>query len=240
MKKIISALFLLFIVANSNAQFVIFNGALNAVFGTGELDEELAEAWNVINNTALTATYATRAEVIQLVAGSNYQYCWGEHCSAWVAGNVALPDVVTIGPDAANGTFYTHFRPNGFSGHSIIRYCWYNINSPTEEVCYDVNFCVNAECVITVTKVTQVGDITEISPNPITKTSTLSYDFTTVPTNAKIQIHNMVGSLVKEVLLEKKSGLVTIEAADFESGIYFCSIQCDGKIFETKRLVITK
>jgi len=50
----------------------------------------------------------------------------------------------------------------------------------------------------------------------------------------------MMGELVKQVPLTKKNGSVFISATDYASGIYFCNIENEGKVFETKRFVIAK
>ncbi|MFN0031040.1 MAG: T9SS type A sorting domain-containing protein [Flavobacteriales bacterium] len=244
MKKVLLTTFALIALLTTNAQLVVFSGESNNFTGSVSNidDEEIEIGWLVINPSMNTVNVKLKTEVVDLVAGSEYQYCWGLLCSNWLDGAGNLPEVVSIGPDATSDTHHVKFRHYGFSGCSIIRLIWYEENNESNMVAYEIAIGVDSkDCAVNVTEITTAkADITSISPNPVVKVSTIGYDFNTVPEDGKIQIHNMVGELMKEIEITKKTGVVTIEAADFESGIYFCSIQCEGRVFETKRMVVTK
>ncbi len=241
-KKLLFALALLITASVASAQIVTFQTPTNLVAGAtaNPDDAELEATWIVTNNTSNTMDILCSATVLTLVDGSKYQFCWGTLCSAWLGYNGSLPDPVTLAPGESSDSFHIKFRHYENVGQSTVRFNWIDANSPSSSASYDVNFCVDTECVIGVEEVKQSANIAQITPNPVVTTANITYDFATMPSNGKIQIHNMVGSLVKEINLNDKSGSVVIKAADFESGIYFCSIQCDGKVFETKRLVISK
>lgn len=241
MKKNLFFVLLVLVASAMSGQLVTFNSPVNVVYGDeADSSEQLSVEWDVTNNTDATITLKTKAIIVQIAPEHKYQYCWGAQCSPWTLNNAALPDEVVLAPGETNSTFYSHFRHYGNAGQTVVRYVWFNAADPSQEVWYEVNYCVNGDCVVVIEEEKQTADISNISPNPMTKTSIITYDFAAVPDGGKIQIHNMVGKLVKEMVIEKKSGALVIEAADFENGIYFCSIQCDGKIFETKRLVVTK
>jgi hypothetical protein len=241
-KKLLLAFAFLLTVGVASAQIVTFQTPTNLVAGTttNPDDDELETNWVVTNNTTNTISIRCSAAVLTLVEGSKYQFCWGTLCSAWLGYSGSLPDPVTLAPGESTNTFHLKFRHYANAGQSTVRFTWTDVNSPSSNVSYDVNFCVDTECVVGVQEVKQTANIAQISPNPVVTTSNITYDFATMPNGGKMQIHNMVGGLVKEIILNDKSGAVVIKAADFESGIYFCSIQCDGKVFETKRLVISK
>ncbi len=243
MKRILLTVSCLFSLNFLQAQLVEIGNATNQVTGTlsNPDDTELSITdWEIINGSSETIAFGCKKIGVSEVPGSTNQFCWGILCSAFGQGNLTSSQVVTLAPGAYSSTFYAHYRHNDNPGQSIIRYCWFDTNNTSNEFCYDVNFCVDGECIVGVRENTAVGEISNISPNPINGTGNISYSFLSPPSSGKLSIYNMMGELVKQVSLTKKNGTVMINAVDFVSGIYFCNIENEGKIFETKRLVISK
>lgn len=240
MKKILLSVCTVLIAISGFSQIATLDGEVNMVIGTVANDPELQVSWEVINATGSTLDFGCKRIGIQEVPGATNQFCWGTLCSPFGTGNGTSSEVVTLAPNEATGSFYAHYRHNGNVGQSIIRYCWFDVNNVSNEYCFDVNYCIDSECIVSVTETSSTGQIEKISPNPINNTGNITYSFQTVPNSGKLTIYNMVGSIVKQVTLTKKSGTVIINAADFENGIYFCNIENGGKIFETKRFIVAK
>ena len=201
---------------------------------------ELDATWDVINTSGMTLNMTCKRVPVYEVPETKSQYCWGILCSAWSNGVLTLSEVVPLDNNQSTNTFHVKYAPYGHAGQSVFQYCYADDMHLIDEFCYEVNFCVASECIVGVENVKPSGTITQISPNPIERTGTLAYAFNTVPNAGKIVVHNMMGALVKEIQITNKNGVVILNAADFESGIYFCSIEDGGKVFETQRLVITK
>ncbi len=240
MKRILLTLSCLFSLSFLQAQLVEIVNSTNVVTGTlADIELSIID-WEIINASSESVAFGCKKIGISEVSGSANQFCWGVLCSAFGQGNLTSAQVVTLAPGAFTTTFYAHYRHNGNPGQSTIRYCWFDTNNTSNEFCTDVNFCVESECIVGVRENTAVGEISGISPNPMSGSGNISYSFLSPPSSGKLSIFNMMGELVKQVSLTKKNGTVMINAADFASGIYFCNIENEGKIFETKRLVISK
>ena len=241
MKKIILSLFIAFAFFSSQAQIVTLDSPIEVIYGTAATtDEELHGEMIVTNNTSSTLNLRCTATLITLASGHKYQYCWGQTCSPFTTNSFALNDVVTLGAGESTSTFYFKLRHYGNAGQSKVCFNWFDNSNPDVVVTTCVNFCVDAECNLSANEIKATANIGAISPNPVTKTAVVSYDFATKPNQGKIKIHNLVGALMKEVVINETSGGLMIEAADFENGIYFISIENEGRVFETKRLVIAK
>lgn len=241
MKKVLLSLFTAFALVSAQAQIVTLDAPIEVLYGTASNDgEELHGEMVVTNNTSSTLSLRCTSTVIMITAGHKYQYCWGQTCSPFTSNNYALNDIVTLGAGESTETFYFKFRHYGNPGQTKVCFDWFDNNNPGEVVTTCVNFCVDAECNLSASEIKATANISAISPNPVTKTAVVSYDFATMPNQGKIKIHNLVGSLMKVVELTQASGGLIIEAADFENGIYFISIENEGRVFETKRLVIAK
>lgn len=240
MKKtlLISCLTIAFITGYT--QIVELYPVQNVFLGSVSDTEPLHVNYEVINATNETIDFGCKRLGIQEVPGTVSQFCWGTLCSAWGQGNNTSSEIVTLAPDAYTSTFYAKYNPQGIAGQTIIRYCWFDTNNTMNEFCYDVNYCVDAECIVGIDESAAFGKIEQITPNPIQNTGSIVYGFQAVPNAGKLTIYNSLGGLVKEIALTKKNGAVIISAADFENGIYFCNIQNDGRVYETHRLVIAK
>lgn len=76
----------------------------------------------------------------------------------------------------------------------------------------------------------------EVFPNPVVVQSTIKYQ--TENGIGEIRIYNLLGTLVRTIPLQEKQGIATLKASDFKSGIYFCSLEVNGRIVETKKIVV--
>lgn len=241
MKKSILFILLAGLSSLINAQVVVLEGELNALYGTASnTSEQLEAGWDVICNAAQATDIKCSATVLQLAAGAKFQYCWGDACSPWISANNTLPDPVTMAAQETNSTFHIKYRHYGNAGQSVVRFCWYDANNAAEILCYDVNFCVDVEggCVISVDEKIVEAAISQISPNPANDVAVIGYEFNARPSNAILSIYNMVGELVDTYTVTQRVGQVRVNTRPLESGIYFCTLAQDGKKFETKRLVV--
>lgn len=77
----------------------------------------------------------------------------------------------------------------------------------------------------------------KLYPNPASSYLFIEYDVIFVK-EAKIQIYNSIGAVVYTKTLEDKKGNFKISVSDYKNGLYFCSLQIDGKLLNTKKILI--
>lgn len=78
-------------------------------------------------------------------------------------------------------------------------------------------------------------------PNPFSDYTTIQYFIPKSVQRAQLQFHDLNGKTLKIIeIAEKGNGQIELETAALISGIYSYSLVLDGKIFETKRMVVTK
>jgi len=210
---------------------------------TGTLVEigngELAADWSVQNISETTIAVRARRNVIEEVTGSANYFCWGVCFGETV--NVSPTSVnQTMAPGDINNTFYAHYRPNGNAGQTIIEYCFFDANNPSDQICQTVNFCVDAECIVGVEETASAGTFTNIYPNPVNGMANLTYQFISRPENAKFKVYNMVGELVKESNIATQSGMILFHSDDFNNGVYVVVLEENGQVVDTQKLIISK
>lgn len=77
----------------------------------------------------------------------------------------------------------------------------------------------------------------KLYPNPASTYLFIEYDIIYVK-DAKIEIYNSIGAVIYNQKLEDKQDNIRISVSDFKNGLYFCSLQIDGKLINTKKILI--
>ncbi len=77
----------------------------------------------------------------------------------------------------------------------------------------------------------------KLYPNPASTYLFIDYDVLFVK-EAKLQIYNSIGAVVYTKKLEEKKGNIKVSVSDFKNGLYFCSLQIDGKLLNTRKILI--
>ncbi|MBT6994188.1 MAG: T9SS type A sorting domain-containing protein [Candidatus Cloacimonetes bacterium] len=111
--------------------------------------------------------------------------------------------------------------------------------------CYEFQFPQNAEDYeLPVSHNYQLAN----HPNPFTGETTISFSLTTnLHENTRIEIFNIKGQLVKQLVINPESvrdGLgnqqIIWNANKFASGVYFYKLVVDGKAIDTKKMILLK
>jgi len=78
-------------------------------------------------------------------------------------------------------------------------------------------------------------------PNPFNQTTTINYHLPQNATNAFIRITDMNGKIIKTIpLVAKGNGQIVLQAGELTAGTYQYSFIINGKLIDTKKMVLTK
>lgn len=77
----------------------------------------------------------------------------------------------------------------------------------------------------------------KLYPNPASSYLFIEYDIIFVK-EAKLQIYNSIGAIVYTKTLKEKQDNIKISVSDYKNGLYFCSLQIDGKLLNTRKILI--
>lgn len=99
------------------------------------------------------------------------------------------------------------------------------------------------------TSITSAGDnlttasankLSQNSPNPFNESTHINYYLTEETKNATIIIYDMNGQQLKSIELYKKgNGDITINGGEYKAGMYMYALIADGKVIDTKRMILT-
>jgi len=77
-------------------------------------------------------------------------------------------------------------------------------------------------------------------PNPFSETTVIRYFIPDRTTDAKLQIADMSGKIVKSIpIINKGEGQITLQANTLSSGTYFYSLIVDSELITTEKMVLT-
>ncbi|MFP4024395.1 MAG: T9SS type A sorting domain-containing protein [Thiohalospira sp.] len=77
----------------------------------------------------------------------------------------------------------------------------------------------------------------KLYPNPVSDFLFVDYDIVYVK-EAKLIIYNSIGATVYSKKLHEKQDQLKIQVSEFKNGLYFCSLQIDGKLLNTKKILV--
>ena len=85
------------------------------------------------------------------------------------------------------------------------------------------------------------GSLLQNQPNPFSDITTIKYAISENVQDAILQIFDIDGRVIKTVQLEiTRNGVVDIKESDLPSGTYSYSLITDGKLLDTKQMIIAK
>jgi hypothetical protein len=241
MKKLLPIL-LLFIIVNGFSQDLIirYNGV---VYNNNDtmyvsprfLNSDDTYYIDIENNTSQQLGIMVLRDPISLLIGATTQFCIGESC---LEGNVSIfPQVINAGENyshasAGDQAFHINYNPNGHYGSSTLKYTLYDqTNTSISTVFYMV--IDNTEAIQNNVAAVAINAY----PNPATSKVTFEHSIPGLQNGSLLVIRNITGVVVySEMIANNPKTIVSIE--NFNSGIYFYSIEVNGKAIATKKLII--
>ncbi|CAN5388224.1 hypothetical protein BH10BAC2_BH10BAC2_44430 [soil metagenome] len=78
------------------------------------------------------------------------------------------------------------------------------------------------------------------TPNPLRNNTSIRYNIPADAKNASLLITDINGKSIKQLIVKGGSGVINIDASSLNAGTYNYTLVIDGRIIETKRMVVAK
>ncbi|MEI8046442.1 MAG: T9SS type A sorting domain-containing protein [Bacteroidota bacterium] len=215
------------------------NNATIKVTGTNPtVDALVGHIWiKNTTNTRMPNVFVRRTINHQVDSTAN-AFCFGINCYSPMTDESVYADTLPAG--VRDTSFYADYYPDPFGtgGHG-------GLTSITYEFFDAITFGHRVSAKATIEFHISGAGINEDKmvfkgpyPNPASLRANLDYNLPTSSNNAQLIIRNTLGVVVETVNLEGRSGKNTIDVSGYASGIYFYSISVDGKVVQTKKLIV--
>jgi len=77
----------------------------------------------------------------------------------------------------------------------------------------------------------------KLYPNPASDHIIIDYEIIYVK-EAKLQIFNSIGAVVFSKELKNNHDKIKVQVSDYKNGLYFCSLKIDGKLLNTRKIIV--
>lgn len=170
----------------------------------------------------------------------NY-FCWGLCYAPQDAGAIpawsSMPEhSLDLEAGVGVSNFGAYHMPLGVEGSSTYRFVWYDVASPTDTVWADIRFQSTAVGIM------EHGNDARlmIFPNP-SKGADVQFDveLTNATGAATLVIHNTLGERVRTSTLRTGQPVARLSTEGFAPGLYFASIDVQGRTLVTQRFVVS-
>ncbi len=168
------------------------------------------------------------------IEGSYNTFCLG---SCFPPETVESPDsyIIGAGESTTSEDFYMQFYPEGNSGDAQIAYEVFVADNPDDKVTVTVNIAIWPTSVTL--NDNEIG--VKAYPNPVAgQAFYVEYSLPSNVSNAKLSLYNLLGVRVYEQAVSGKNGTIEVPVHQLPKGVYLYSVNADGVLIKTNRLLI--
>lgn len=199
---------------------------------SGDISEsEIIIPVGVKNISSAEKQVSVIAKTISSSEGFDNYFCWDLCFEPGVFNSGSMP----IEPGGASNAFSSHLKPNGNVGTAVLRYVFFAAGE-TDSLAFTANFSVTP---LGVEKINfNTSFLSDFFPNP--SSDKVSFNYNALTANTKLMVYNALGAKVEEKLLNINEKTATIEVDKMNPGIYFATLEVNGKALISKRFIVRR
>ncbi len=221
------------------SETVTYNSTLVDVWGAVP-DGQMDMGVTCVLNTATPKVVNMRRYEIATPAGITLNsYCWYECYNSDTTGDHPLwpaPGTVTMFPGTPDHNFHAYFDPNGNMGVAYFRFVWFNDADETDSVWMDIRFHATP---VGINEVAAAAPALMAYPDPSNGGPvTLAINAPHAAQRMTLRVHNALGECVRTMTIGAAQRSVVIGPGDLTAGVWFATLEADGRAVSTKRFVI--
>ena len=190
---------------------------------------------DIENTTSQILNILVLRNDIQLLHGATTQFCIGENC--WTGNASEYPQTINAGENyshAAYGdqAFHIFYNPNGNYGVSLLRFAIFDITNPAISTVFYLRLD-NTQSI----QNNNNSETLNAYPNPTSNRVTIEHNLNSNYGKTELVIRNITDSVLYSNPINGSSK-TNVSLEDFSAGIYFYSIENQGKTIATKKLIV--
>jgi hypothetical protein len=191
----------------------------------------------ITNTSSAPITLRLTQNTPSLLSGHSLIICWGDFCTPDQPANEPLvlqPNVPYTGMIIELKTL-----PTAQEGTSTVSYVLQNATDLRDRVTLNYTFNVTRTTNQLSPATRNQPTLLPPTPNPATDVVSLGYS---VPgglvQRAALRVHDLMGREVYREAVAGAENPVQVSVKHLKAGVYFCSLEIDGKAVATRRLVV--
>ena len=241
MKKLIlfSSIILLALTASSQS-FSILNSLKQNISNsnitiTGDVNSIIYAYLYIVNNTTDSSICKLKKIETNVLVNTTNSFCFNGQC--YPPYFFVSPVTMTLqAGDTSNSLgFSGDYTPGGIVGSSVITYVVYNDANHNDSTYVVVTYQADAAS-ISKPDISRI-DFSNPYPNPVTSQTKINYNIPESFNKATLILRNLIGTQVKEYIIDNPQGKILLDLTDINEGIYFYSLIIDGNVILTRKLI---
>lgn len=236
MKLIISTIFTLALAITGYAQrfeVVDANKSFSAMIG-----ERISSPIKIKNLTSEPINLVIRRLNKDIGSSQSSFFCLNGECFDSDADQLPLQYIIPPGETSLK--FESILETGLAAGYSSVKYIVYDRNHPAEAIEFQLSYNVKDRQEKHIIYTSDNLKINDVYPNPVSEFAVIDYNIINNDIDAKIIIHNVLGSIVGEYQLPHLENKITIKTDEFNPGVYFYTLYVDNDGVMTRKLIIRK
>jgi len=165
----------------------------------------------------------------------NPTICAGDQCLQ----ENGILEINTLAPGEVLADLSFSFQAGGQEAKGEVRYLIFDTDNPTNAIENSVLIHVQGDFPTGIMYQRPDMTVSNAYPNPIVSHATMDYSLDSFH-EARVLVMNLLGNKVMEFELLRGQNSLDIPADGLPNGIYFYTLQVDGKNVATKKIVVRK
>jgi hypothetical protein len=187
---------------------------------------------DVINTTSGDLAVWAKKTELSIIPGSENYFCW---VSCYIPSIFISPDSLIISGNTTFKMFSGDYEANGNVGASYIMYTFFNDAKHSDSIAVVVKYVAGSG--VGIDNSMPNIQVSNLYPNPANNKVSINYDLNGA-NNARLEIRNILGSVVKSVEINETNGQVNIDVSNLTNGVYFYSFIVNDIAIKSTKLVI--
>jgi len=151
-----------------------------------------------------------------------------------------LPEQYVIPAGETSLKFESILETGLVAGLSKVKYIIYDRNNPAEAIEYQLTYNIEEKKEKNLIYNSDDLRINDVYPNPVSEYAIIDYNILNREVEAKVILHNVLGSVVGEYQLPFLENKVTIKTNEYNPGVYFYTLYIDNDGVMTRKLIVRK
>ncbi|MES2512825.1 MAG: T9SS type A sorting domain-containing protein [Bacteroidota bacterium] len=172
-------------------------------------------------------TYAVKKYDVVINSGADAYFCWGGQCFPPTTTITPVANYVTLNAGEVYAPQSFYYDENVQEGFTEVKYELYDVSNPNDAIVFTFKF--NSLLTSLKDNSALFSGVSGVYPNPAVSKAQVSVN-SKVNMTSLVTITNALGSVVSTKHIELAAGknIITLDAENLTSGIYFATIASDN------------
>lgn len=230
MKKQILLIAGLLMMAVGSYSQIVLNNVTNQYY-SADLNSPLDAHLDVENTNSNPVDIMIIRTIEAKVPAHDELFCFGLYC--YLPGTDTSQYITTIPANSSDGTFKPEITPNGVAGYDRMTYLIYDNNNPSDAASVTIEFFIGVQ------GVNENAQESYLKFNNLVNNFTvLNYKLPATAGNARIDIHNMLGSKMNSFNISEKQGTKVVSTSNLTNGVYLVSLVVNNKTTHSYKMIV--